>query len=270
MEKTVIIFGSNGMLGMYLTKYLSTRFNVIPLTREDYDVAIDNKEKLSNLLKKHKTNETIVINCIGIIPQRVSVDNKSLYVSINALFPHLLSHICDKLRIQMIHFTTDCVYNNVTGNNSEDSEKNPICLYDVTKHLGEPEDVCVIRTSFIGEEKYNKCSFLEWVRSNKNGVINGYSNQYWNGVTALTLAKIARHIIETNGFWKGVHHIYSNETVSKYDLCVLINEIYDLNITINKIETQHMTNKSLTSKYALPIKIKSLKEQIKEQHVYNL
>ena len=50
-------------------------------------------------------------------------------------------------------------------------------------------------------------------------------------------------MIDDNIFWKGVRHIYSPNTVSKYDLCVLTNNTYSLNIKINKVDDKVNVNK---------------------------
>jgi len=48
--------------------------------------------------------------------------------------------------------------------------------------LGEPENSCIIRTSIIGEEIKCKRSLLEWIISNKNKEINGYSKPFYGMV----------------------------------------------------------------------------------------
>ena len=48
----------------------------------------------------------------------------------------------------------------------------------------------VIRTSIIGEEKKNKYSLIEWLKKNKNGNVNGFSDLLWNGFTTKYLALI--------------------------------------------------------------------------------
>ena len=72
--KNIIIFGSNGMLGTYLYKYLSIladnfkrpKYNVIGITRKDFEVTNDNITHLNSFLKRFNfKNNTLVINCIG-------------------------------------------------------------------------------------------------------------------------------------------------------------------------------------------------------------
>ena len=137
------------------------------------------------------------------------------------------------------------------------TEKN---IYGISKSLGEPENN-YIRTSIIREEINGKKSLLEWTKQNET--INGYSNHLWNGITCLQLALIIKKIIDKKLFWKGIKHIYSPNIVSKYDLCVYINEIYNLNITINS--TTETFNKTLKSIYKPLFEIEDIKAQIETQ-----
>ena len=95
-------------------------------------------------------------------------------------------------------------------------------IYGTTKSLGESQKSTIIRTSIIGEELTGQNSLLEWIKSNKNKTINGFANHYWNGVTCLTLSKIIKSIIDKKDYWTGVRHIFSPNTVTKYDLCKYI------------------------------------------------
>ena len=243
---------------------------MICITRETFDVnklSFSNIDKLFESLKIHEND--VIINCIGIIPQSNNVNNvtNKNYYKINTLFPIFLNIICNKYHTKLIHITTDCVFSGKKGNYIENDVHDEINDYGVSKSLGELYDKCtIIRTSIIGEEKKNKYSLLEWIKNNKDGSINGYTNHYWNGVTCLQLAKILHEIIDTNNFWQGVRHIYSPTTLSKYELSMIINTAYSLNITINKYETEKYINKSLNTIYYenAVFNIPELQEQIIE------
>ena len=243
----IYLFGSTGMLGNYIKNRLNPLFNLSYKNREDFDIFKDNFEKLTIILKDLKEND-IIINCAGVIPQKLSNNEYKKYIKINTLFPHKLQSIVEKKNAKLIHITTDCVFDGKKGSpyneNDTHTETN---IYGVSKSLGEPENATVIRTSIIGEELKDKKSLLEWVKSNKNKTINGYSNHLWNGVTCLTLANIIKDIINKNLFWKGVRHIFSPNIISKYELCCYISEIYKLNINVNKIEHGNSVDKSLTT-----------------------
>jgi hypothetical protein len=77
-------------------------------------------------------------------------------------------------------------------------------------------------------------------------------------------------MIKNNIYWEGVRHIFSPNVVSKYELCDYINEIYDLNIKINKniIENKNI---SLLSIYNNPLcELENIKKQIEEQKEFNI
>jgi len=264
----VFLFGANGMLGNYVKSYLTqNNIQVIPLTRKDFDL-----EELSVLsLKKFLEEkgilaEDVIVNCAGVIPQ-ASKDrelSKRNYYKINSILPIILSMITTNL----IHVTTDCVFSGKTGSYHEYSTPDETNDYGTSKSLGELCDGTIIRTSIIGEELTNKRSLLEWVISNENRTINGYSNHFWNGVTCLQLAKIIYKIINENSYWKGVRHIYSPTSVSKYELCKMISDIYELNITVKEYDTEKV-DKSLSTVYQILFNIPELNEQIIEMRNFN-
>lgn len=269
----IFIFGSNGMLGNYIKVYLSQYYKIIPLTRSDYDLQYLSIDSLTEIFKEKNVQENdVIINCAGIIPQSSKQHeiNKRLYYTVNSLFPVILSMICTQINIKMIHITTDCVFSGKVGNYDENSIHDETNDYGVSKSLGELCKATVIRTSIIGEEINNKRSLLEWVKSNKDEEINGYKNHYWNGITCLQLAKIIQKIIKNNLYWEGIRHIFSPESVNKYELVLMINEVYHLNIVINEFETKNKVDKSITSIYDQIFIIPDLSVQIKEMKNYNL
>ena len=245
----IVLFGSTGMLGRYVYYNLKESYNVICIKRHQFDIENDSWTKLHHLLcdnlnYKIKEND-IIINCAGIIPQKYKNDHFKTYIRVNTLFPHKLNEISKKIKCKFIHITTDCVFDGLKGNYSLNDSHSAKDIYGISKSQGEPEDATIIRTSIIGEELYGKRSLIEWVKSNKDGSIKGYTNHYWNGVTCFELAKYIKNIIYNNNFWLGVRHICSPNIVTKYELCCYINEIYNLNINIEKYEDSISKNMTL-------------------------
>jgi len=281
----LIVFGSNGMLGRYVSVYFSKilKYNVINITRKEYVINADNLSNLENFLIKTGIDEnTWVINCVGAIPQREKITtektaakNLEEYYIINTAFPLLLSNICYKYNAKMIHPTTDCVYSGKTTNSLfrfyiETDFPDETSAYGISKWLGEPKNCIVLRTSIIGEERYNKLSLLEWVKNSKDS-IKGWTNHYWNGITCLQWSKIAQQIIENqeNQVIKNFYHIVSPDVKSKYDLAVIIKEAYNLELNIIPTESSQPIDKTLGTLYDI-FKIPSLTEQIHEQSKYNI
>jgi len=267
----ILILGSNGMLGTYLTKYLSVNHEVIPSTRNDLDLSKITFETLEKYIDDLGiTSSDYILNASGIIKQR-NYDEIEM-VKINSLLPYFLSAIKEKYNTNIIHFTTDCVYD---GDRSLDILLDENCnhtcndIYGKSKSLGEPENITIIRTSIIGEEKNNKKSLLEWVISQKGQKVMGFKNHLWNGVTCLELSKQVLIMIEDNISWQGVRHFYSPDTVSKLDLVEYINKVYKLNLIIEEVSTDNNCFRNLSSIYKSPI-TKTIYQQIIDLKNFNI
>lgn len=259
----ILVLGSSGMLGKTLVDYFSQTngHDIVQIDRSTIDFSNILYNDLFDKIKTYKPS--VILNAVGLIKQRKNVSNHEM-IEINAVLPHRLSDISSALGSKLIHFTTDCAFDGKKGGYTESDISNATDIYGKSKALGEPETCTVIRTSIIGEEKTNKLSLVEWVKSQKDKTISGFTNHFWNGVTCVQLAKIVDQIIQENIFWNGVRHIHSN-IVNKYELVSYINNEYNLNININKVEAKEKIDRSLSSNYSINnFFIPTVAEQIKE------
>lgn len=270
----IAIFGSNGMLGRYVTSYLSKQacYSVTTFTRKEFDIL---KSDFSHESMPNVSQFDYIINCAGIVKSLCDKYTDSEIYKVNSIFPKILAERSKNL----IHISTDCVFLGKT--NSENYENSasliyPLDLYGRSKLLGEPSEsikALTIRTSIIGEESRGD-SFIEFVKKNNGKEINGYVNHYWNGVTCLELAKFIDSCIDIaafdhNGevkFPSNIIHFYSPEIVNKYELCQLVAHVYDLNIKINQHKTKDCY-RNLKSLYTISQKYctTDILSQIKEQ-----
>ena len=234
----IVLFGSTGMLGRYVLKVLREKYEVICILRNDYDIENDNQSKLELQLNQILQKNDIIINCAGIIPQKYTNDKFKTFIKINTLFPRKLNDISIKNGYMFIHITTDCVFSGLKGKYTEDDKHDCVDEYGKSKSLGENTNIMNIRTSIIGDENFNKKSLITWIISNSGKEIDGYTNHLWNGVTCLELCILIENIIKEKLYWKGIRHIFSPNTVSKSQLISIINEVYELGITINDKETE--------------------------------
>lgn len=260
----IILFGSSGMLGRYIYSYFieKKQINIINI---EYKITNNNFELLEQiLLNNHMDENTCIINCIGLIPQRIYQNENKAYFLINSIFPNVLWNICKKYKVKMIQPSTDCVFSGKKGNYLETDIHDETGYYGMSKSLGEPYECTIIRSSIIGLELMNKKSFLEWIISNKNNEINGFTNHFWNGITCLEYCKVIEKIMNQNLFWSGVRHIYSPTSKSKYELASIINDIFNLNINITPVETDEKIDKTLLSNYHDKFEIPELYNQIND------
>jgi len=266
MEK-ILIIGSTGMLGYAVSSYFKYRgYNVVELSRKEFDIAVDPIEKLEMYLN----GVDVVINCAGVIKPTISKNTIENVLKINSLFPRNLAKACNKRNIKCFHITTDCVYSGKKGKYTEEDYFDAEDLYGLSKNAGETNECMVIRTSIIGEENGNSRSLLEWAKSQAGKEVNGFTNHLWNGVTTLYLAEIIEKILTNNLYQKGIFHIHSPNTVSKYELLKIFNEVYDLKLNINPVEAKESIDRSLSSIYDMSIKlcVKLLEQQVREMKVF--
>ena len=260
----VLILGGSGMVGHALIKNLSDKYEVFSILRQRTDLEsteffknileknrciflddINQHRKLSDVIKK--ISPDILINCIGVIKQRGDVKNILNMIKINALLPHILNEICFKNKVKLIHLSTDCVFSGNKGYYKESDNPDPVDKYGASKLLGEivEGDALTIRTSFIGPELFNKKSLFEWIKSQKDGEIDGFENAIYSGLTTYAFANVVEQIInqhqDLNGLWQ-----ISSDPISKFDLIALINVIFKLNIKINR-NSSFQCDRSLNS-----------------------
>lgn len=273
----VIVFGSTGMLGGYVSKYLGQNYKVTNIDRRQIDVESESpllEARLLNQLYRFSSKDSIIVNCIGMIKPQVDKYGVSRAIQVNSVFPRKLANYCQGLKdpINMIHITTDCVFAGkpVDVPYTEKSLHDATDVYGKTKSLGEPENCTVIRTSIIGEEKETKRSLVEWIKSNTGKPVNGYINHCWNGVTCLQLAKVIEEMIVGNLYWQGVRHVFTPQAVTKYTLVDTINTVYDLNMSVAPVKSDVSCDRTMGSIHGPLFQIPSLEEQIKEMREFKL
>ena len=250
--KTILIFGSAGMIGHVVYNYLDSlgKYKLFSsssnkkISDETCLLDIRNHENVKDYLLSIKPD--YVINCAGLLIDDAEKNIEDT-ILINSLFPNVLSRLGKKLNFKLIQISTDCVFSGSTGNYSEDSIQDGCSAYARTKTLGEINNNrdLTIRTSTIGPElKLDGVGLLNWFL-NQKGEIFGFDKTYWSGVTTLELAK-AIEILITNEI-TGLYNLTSDEKISKYDLLNLIKEVWRKKNIIVKRNSDGKSDKSLCS-----------------------
>ncbi len=285
----LLIFGANGLLGNTLIRYFicKNNFQTFGVVRDFSKILLFKKklhkkiyviENILDLMSIEKiiklTKPDVVINCLGITNK---IKNKSFnliedYIKINSLFPHMLYKICNKLGAKLIHFSSDCVFSGKKGSYSENDLADPVDFYGRSKLLGELdyENCITIRKSVIGHELLTRNGLLEWFL-NQKGIVYGYTNVIFSGLTVLELAEIIEYYILPRNDLKGILNI-SGESISKFDLLKIISNIYKKSIEIipdDSITTNRTLNGSQFTKLT-GYKIKSWPLLIKSMYEFNL
>jgi dTDP-4-dehydrorhamnose reductase len=121
----------------------------------------------------------------------------------------------------------------------------------------------MLRVSIIGHERTSSVALLDWFLASE-GEVKGYTNHYWNGITTLEWAKLACELAEEWDSFPILNQHASPEVMSKYDLLVLVREVYGKDIVITPFEAATAANKCLKGDRELP----SLKGQLTELRAF--
>ena len=258
----ILILGISGMLGHTLFQYFlqNSAFTTYGTLRNNQPIPSKNSlielsvypnidanslDQIENLITNLKPD--IIINCIGIIKQLPSAKAPIPSITINALFPHQLAQLCQKYNAKLIQISTDCVFSGNKGNYTEQDNPDPVDLYGRTKLLGEvtSPNCLTIRTSIIGRELNSQNSLVEWFLSQKGKTVKGFDRAIYTGFTTQALAQIIEKIILEHPNLEGLWHI-SSDPITKYQLLNMMNQAFNLGITIEKEET-FICDRSLNS-----------------------
>ncbi|RJP75589.1 MAG: SDR family oxidoreductase [Desulfobacteraceae bacterium] len=245
---TVLILGVTGMLGHTLFNELSknpeldvfgTARNINGIKnvfQSDFSKKIRSNVDAENFDSVNRAMASIqpdiVINCIGLIKQLPIANDPLSAVTVNAQLPHRISLICKTAKARMIHISTDCVFDGMTGGYQESDPSTANDLYGKTKYLGEVDypHCLTMRTSIIGHELKTRLGLVDWFLSQKED-IKGFTKAIYTGFPTVEIADIISRWIIPNPDLSGLYHV-SSAPISKYDLLKIIAERYDKKIHI--------------------------------------
>lgn len=229
----ILILGGRGMLGHRLERKLSQTHDVYITLRRSIDqypseelprksrvifnLNIHDDAGLNDAI--HSVKPEVILNCIGIIKQRIESENRYESLMINSVLPHRLAKLCRVFGARLIHFSTDCVFSGKRGGYTEDDLSDAEDVYGKTKYLGEVDDdrCMTIRTSIIGRELENKKGLIEWFIAQNGKTIKGYENAIFSGITTNELSNIVDQILVTHQELSGIWQVGANK-INKYEL----------------------------------------------------
>lgn len=135
--ETIVILGSEGMLGSALVKKFGEMYRTVGLDRKDIDV-LDESAVAARLKAE---NPTVVINATAynaVDEAEKSPENFELAKRLNGEAVGSLAKICASISVPLIHFSSDYVFpgTDKTGYD-ENAVPNPVNKYGESKLLGE-------------------------------------------------------------------------------------------------------------------------------------
>ena len=244
----ILILGVSGLIGHNIFKELNAKFEVfgtLHKSKKNYgnlnlfsgnniieNIDVKDFEALEVILSS--VNPEVILNCVGITKRKINKAKPLEAIQVNSVFPHQLAGWAKINNKRVIHFSTDCVFDGKIGNYNEDSLTSAEDLYGRTKALGEiiyPHTL-TIRSSFIGQELFDKTELLDWFLSQDGKQIKGFTNTFYSGVSTLFMAQLINEIIRKYPNLNGLYQLATKTPISKYDLLCLANKKFELNVDI--------------------------------------
>ncbi|MDP2342918.1 MAG: SDR family oxidoreductase [Deltaproteobacteria bacterium] len=243
----VVILGVRGMLGHVLARDLSSRFEVVGTMRGPVEqlaalrgadvrliggVVADDLATVARALDDAAAD--VVVNCIGIVKQRVDGNRPAPCIRINALFPHELAALAARRGMRLVHFSTDCVFSGSRGPSKISDPPDPIDVYGRSKWLGEVDEpnAITLRTSLVGRELDGHLGLVDWfLRQPAGSEVRGFRRALFSGMSTTTAARIVGSVILDHRELRGVWQVAS-EGISKHDLLCLLRDAFKRQVTV--------------------------------------
>lgn len=244
----ILILGASGLIGHTLLRELSEFFEVYGILHNSLNhyntqffskyKVIENVNVLNNVIIEKIFTEIkpeFVLNCAGITKRKINTVDIIDAININACFPHRLAALSQKKGFRVIHFSTDCVFNGKDGNYTEESPTNAEDVYGKTKALGEIisyPNCLTIRSSFIGQELFDKTELLDWFLTQEGKKIMGFKNTLYSGISTSFMARVVKLIICDFPSLNGLYQLATETPISKYDLLHKAKYAFDVKVEI--------------------------------------
>lgn len=232
----LLVLGASGMAGHLITTYLREKGHMVDTLSatkkmDEATVLLDvtHISQLEDYLNHHHYDG--VINAVGLLIAACAHDEAKA-IFINAYLPHFLENYYKPTDTKVIHLSTDCVFSGLNGPYVEAAPYDGPSTYARVKALGELNNTkdLTFRMSIIGPDLNDEgIGLFNWFMHQK-GQIFGFTEEIWNGITTLELAKAIDQALSTT--LSGLYHLVPSTTISKYNLLLLFQETF---------QTSHLT-----------------------------
>ena len=268
----ILVTGASGLLGVNLCLHLAEDHQVFGVLHsqklvdppfQTLDSDLTNDRSLESFLKKSRPD--LLIHCAAMANVDACESHPKEAQRINAEIPGNLAALCKKKGIRFIQISTDAVFDGKMGDYTEEDIPNPLSVYARTKFKGEHlvaaeyPDAIIARVNFYGYSLSGKRSLSEFFLNNlKAGkLMNGFVDIMFCPLYVTDLVDTLMMMVGKE--LKGIYHVVSPESLSKYAFGVKIAEKFGLDK--NLIQPKPVTEGGLLTARSprLTLKIEKLK-----------
>jgi dTDP-4-dehydrorhamnose reductase len=267
--KKILVTGSNGLLGQKITeRILQTRqFDLIATSKganrfpvqEGYTYAeMDILDPLNVRNVIHHYQPDAIIHTAAMTNVDTCEAQQDLANGLNVDAVKTLISVCEKNKIQLIHLSTDFIFDGANGPYEEDAAPSPLSYYGVTKVQAEDElkasscDWVIIRTILVYGivSDMSRSNIVLWARNalEKGDPINVVNDQWRMPTLAEDLADACLLAVEKEA--KGIYHISGKDMMSIAELVGRVADYWHL----DKSLIREISSASLNQTARRPVK----------------
>lgn len=210
----ILVLGSRGNIGSFITRSLSENHQVIGLNMELLDI----RDKDKVILTISKLLPDIIVQASGISDVDFCENNETESYETNALGTLNIASTCNLLNIPIVYISSGYVYGDCNENHcyNEEDACNPVNMYGKSKLAGEQliQTICkkyfILRTSWCFGG--SKC-YVKKILENKNSSIFMSSTDVVNPTYLKDLTFATNKLIATDSY--GIYNCVNHGAVPK-------------------------------------------------------
>ena len=246
--KTVLITGSNGLLGQKLVAQLQKdpNYKLIATSKgvnrissvsgfiyEELDIT--NSAEVANICEKYRPD--VLINTAAMTNVDTCEGDKEGCWKMNVNAVEYLLAACEKHNTHLIHLSTDFVFDGEDGPYSEVDIPKPLSYYGESKYASEKvlqnseyKNWAIARTIIVYGlvEQMSRSNIVLWAKGalEKGDPINAVDDQFRSPTLAVDLAKGCILIADKEA--KGVYHLSGKDLMSILELVNRVADFFNL------------------------------------------
>ena len=230
-DRMILVTGASGLLGANFVALAQEQGRKVAGLYHRHPVRVNKLKLLAADLLNQAATERIfkelqpskVVHCAAATGVDWCEEHPDEAYSLNVEVAANIARITRCIGAQLLHISTDSVFDGKHGNYSETDAPEPTNFYARTKLQSEREVLrqnpaaSIARVNFYGWNAQKKDSLAEWVlkQLTLGNVVPGFCDVIFCPILANDLAEILLVLLEQN--LSGLYHIVGAEPVSKYD-----------------------------------------------------
>ena len=262
MNKTILITGSNGLLGQKLVHLLKQKYNVVATSlgsclisnQSDFiyqSLDITEEKNILPIFEKYKPD--FVINTAAMTSVDGCEDDKELCDKINVTAVNYLSRACENFNSHLIHISTDFIFDGENGPYRENDQPNPLSYYGLSKWKSEQvlqQSNCkwaILRTIILygTAENLQRNNIVLWGRKalKEGNELNIIDDQFRSPTLAEDLAQACYLVIEKEAV--GIYNASGKDIMSILEMVERMADFYNCDKhIIKRISTDTLNQKA--------------------------